>query len=63
MATRVYTLGNPIPAWMPHEYVLKSTETKSDLPTEDVPAGSIGYKGDLSLFCIYDGEAWQEVEQ
>ena len=49
---------NPIPTYLPHEYVLKPDEDETDLPTEGVPAGSTAYKADWSAMYTFDGESW-----
>ena len=60
---RIYRTRNvPLPAWVPHEYALKENETKDDLPTEGVPAGSFAYKVKPELVVyLFDGEAWGEA--
>lgn len=43
------------------EYLLQGNETVSDLPTDDVPVGSVAYNAALTIMYMFDGTAWQEI--
>ncbi len=55
---RIYRSPDPVPEWLPHEYLLKTDEDENDLPTEGIPAGSTAYKADWSAMFMFDGESW-----
>jgi len=42
----------------PYEYILKANETKDDLPTIGIPAGSSAYRLSPWEAYFFDGEAW-----
>lgn len=46
------------------EYLLEKKngqeETASDLPTDDVPAGSTAYNGTMTAMYMFDGSAWNQ---
>jgi len=43
------------------EYLLEGAETDSDLPTGDVPVGSVAYNAALTVMYMFDGTEWQEI--
>lgn len=43
------------------EYLLEGTETDSDLPTDDVPAGSVAYNAAMTEMYMFDGAAWAPI--
>jgi len=43
------------------EYLLEGSETDSDLPTDDVPAGSTAYNAAMTVMYMFDGSAWNQI--
>lgn len=43
------------------EYLMEGTETDSDLPTDDVPVGSVAYNADMTDMYMFDGAAWNAI--
>jgi hypothetical protein len=43
------------------EYLLQGNDTVSDLPTGDVPVGSVAYNAALTVMYMFDGTEWQEI--
>lgn len=43
------------------EYLLQGNDTVSDLPTDDVPVGSVAYNAALTVMYMFDGTEWQEI--
>ena len=50
--------------WHTHarrQIMIQTGETKADLPTTDIEAGSVAYNAALTLIYQFDGEEWVRV--
>ena len=55
------TTERVLPEWVPHEYILDSSDDVSALP-DDAPVGSYAYSLDHTIVKIMGGSGWTTIE-